>query len=117
MTPLIDIVFLLLLFFMLASTFARFASVELTLASEGAGATAAAAPVHNVLLTVREGAAFAVDGYPASRQEIAARLQARRGEGEWRVIVRPSSEAIAQDVLAAVEAAREAAIGPVLLVH
>lgn len=37
MTSLIDVIFLLLLFFMLSSTFTRFAEIPLASASEGAG--------------------------------------------------------------------------------
>lgn len=42
MTPLIDVIFLLLLFFMLSSTFAKYSEVELL--SAGAGHAEAAAP-------------------------------------------------------------------------
>ena len=35
MTPLIDVIFLLLLFFMLSSTFSKFAEIELSAASAG----------------------------------------------------------------------------------
>lgn len=42
MTSLIDVIFLLLLFFMLTSTFSKFSEVELTSASQGAEATDAA---------------------------------------------------------------------------
>ncbi|MCB1477245.1 MAG: biopolymer transporter ExbD [Rhodobiaceae bacterium] len=39
LTPLIDIIFLLLLFFMLSSTFTRFAQIELTAGKSGAAST------------------------------------------------------------------------------
>ncbi|CUH39283.1 Biopolymer transport protein ExbD/TolR [Jannaschia seosinensis] len=39
LTSLIDVIFLLLLFFMLTSSFSRFAEVELSAATEGAGAS------------------------------------------------------------------------------
>lgn len=117
MTPLIDVVFLLLLFFMLASTFARFASLDLTLASEGArAAPAPASTVRTILVSVRPGAAFAIDGQPVAREEISGRLKAL-GDSAARVVVRPSADAVAGDVVGAVEAARSAGIGPVLLVH
>lgn len=44
MTSLIDVIFLLLLFFMLSSTFTRFGEIELTAA--GTGAQRALAPVY-----------------------------------------------------------------------
>ena len=39
MTPLIDVIFLLLLFFMLSSTFTRFSDVEMEIGGGGGGAT------------------------------------------------------------------------------
>lgn len=45
MTPLIDVIFLLLLFFMLSSTFSRFGEIELT-GANAAGATESAAPLY-----------------------------------------------------------------------
>lgn len=41
LTPLVDVIFLLLLFFMLSSTFSRFGEVELTGAAPGGGASEA----------------------------------------------------------------------------
>ena len=45
MTSLIDVIFLLLLFFMLSSTFTRFAELEITAAAGSAGAEAGAPPL------------------------------------------------------------------------
>ncbi|MCX7567413.1 biopolymer transporter ExbD [Sulfitobacter sp. F26169L] len=45
MTSLIDVIFLLLLFFMLTSTFSKFAEVELSAAGAGAGAPGDAKPL------------------------------------------------------------------------
>ena len=116
MTPLIDVVFLLLLFFMLASTFARFASIDLTLAREGGG-TDAVAGMPTIFLAVREDARFAINGQAVAAGEIGARLNALRADGGARVVVRSADGAVAQDVITAVDAARRADVGPVLLVH
>ncbi len=45
MTSLIDVIFLLLLFFMLTSTFSRFAEVELSAAGSGVAASPDTAPL------------------------------------------------------------------------
>jgi len=45
MTSLIDVIFLLLLFFMLTSTFSKFAEVELAAAGSGAVATSTSKPL------------------------------------------------------------------------
>ncbi len=42
MTPLIDIIFLLLLFFMLSSTFSKYSEIELSNATSGGGSSAEA---------------------------------------------------------------------------
>ncbi len=48
LTPLVDVIFLLLLFFMLSSTFARFGEIELTAAA--AGGAAAPAPANRAFI-------------------------------------------------------------------
>ncbi len=45
MTPLIDVIFLLLLFFMLTSTFSKFSEVSLTAAGAGASVQSGAKPL------------------------------------------------------------------------
>ncbi|MEM8654318.1 MAG: biopolymer transporter ExbD [Pseudomonadota bacterium] len=75
MTSLIDVIFLLLLFFMLTSTFSKFAEVELTAGGAGQGAEAAVVPP--LFLQVGEselalnGAAVAMDALGMSlRQDL-----------------------------------------------
>ena len=51
MTSLIDVIFLLLLFFMLTSTFSKFAEIELAAATSGAGAETGAKPFFLQLTT------------------------------------------------------------------
>ncbi len=95
MTSLIDVIFLLLLFFMLTSTFSRFGEVELSGAARG-GASADAAPL---FLSVDEtalrlnGEAVALDGLKAALAE----------RDETRLLVSLSGEVLSQrlvDVLA-----------------
>ncbi|PJI84281.1 outer membrane transport energization protein ExbD [Yoonia maricola] len=43
LTPLVDVIFLLLLFFMLTSTFSRYGEIEVSAAASGAGAASGAA--------------------------------------------------------------------------
>ncbi|WP_371156432.1 biopolymer transporter ExbD [Jannaschia sp. 2305UL9-9] len=45
LTPLVDVIFLLLLFFMLTSTFTRFGEIEVAAAASGAGGAAATTDV------------------------------------------------------------------------
>lgn len=64
MTSLVDVIFLLLLFFMLSSTFSKFAEVELSAAS-GGGAASGEPPIFLQLFADR----LTVNGAP---QELAA---------------------------------------------
>ena len=69
MTSLIDVIFLLLLFFMLTSTFSKFAEIELAAATSGAGAEAGAKPYFLQLTTEGlrlNGDALALDALTAS---------------------------------------------------
>lgn len=69
MTSLIDVIFLLLLFFMLSSTFSRFG--EITLAASPAGAAAGGPPPRFVQLGPQD---LSVNGQPEAIEGLAARL-------------------------------------------
>lgn len=72
MTPLIDVIFLLLLFFMLSSTFSRFGEIEL--ASATAGGETEAEPAERVF--VQLGAErLVLNGQPLSLEELADQVQ------------------------------------------
>ncbi|PRX33692.1 biopolymer transport protein ExbD [Meinhardsimonia xiamenensis] len=87
MTSLIDVVFLLLMFFMLTSTFSRFAEIEL--AAAGAASGGASQPVRAFLAlgpeTLRLGPEMIAPG------ELPARIAALRAEdGRLDVLVAPA---------------------------
>lgn len=72
MTPLIDVIFLLLLFFMLSSTFSTFGEIELSQATPGAAASDA--PSERTF--VQLGAArLALNGTPITLDELAAQVE------------------------------------------
>lgn len=73
MTSLIDVVFLLLLFFMLTSTFSTFGEIELNQASSGAEAQDAAAKRAFVQLGASR---LVLNGETMSVAELASRLEA-----------------------------------------
>jgi len=73
MTPLIDVIFLLLLFFMLSSTFSSYGEIELSQATAGAAPTGT--PSERVF--VQLGAArLVLNGAPVALDELAARVEA-----------------------------------------
>ncbi|MEP3675344.1 biopolymer transporter ExbD [Sulfitobacter sp.] len=72
MTPLIDVVFLLLLFFMLTSTFSNFGEVELHQAK--GGKTAQAAPTERFFVQLGE-TRLTMNGAPTSLDNMSEQLQ------------------------------------------
>lgn len=100
MTSLIDVIFLLLLFFMLSSTFTRFAEVDLT----SAGAGSAQASQRPVFLSLSE-SALSLNGADTSLEGFSDALEPQRSdEGPLSVLISARSDVTAQrltDLLAA----------------
>lgn len=116
LTPIIDVVFLLLLFFMLASTFTRFAHVEVGLGGRAAS-TADKQDIPLLLLSVRGNGDFAVNGQAVSLDGIQGALLDAVPEGKARIILRPSESAQAEDIIRAIEQSRATGLGPVIMVR
>lgn len=104
MTSLIDVIFLLLLFFMLSSTFTRFAEVDLDAAGSGAQVAADTRPLFLQLSPDRlslNGADTALEDLPAT---LAERIAAAEAETATPLIIALRGEVTAQrltDVLVA----------------
>lgn len=93
MTSLIDVIFLLLLFFMLTSTFTRFAEVELTAA--GAGGTASADTPPLFLKLAQDG--LQLNLQPLAIESLAQELSARKPvDGTQAVLVSLGADVSAQ---------------------
>lgn len=103
MTSLIDVIFLLLLFFMLSSTFTRFAEVDLASAGEGAG-TATERPVFLSLAAE----SLRLNGTEAFIEDLSEALAAQRdGDNPLPVLIALQPEVSAQrltDLLVALRA-------------
>ncbi len=70
MTSLIDVIFLLLLFFMLTSTFSKYGEIEFATAAAGGAET------DQVIRFVKlEADRILVDGIPATFEDVAARME------------------------------------------
>ncbi|NVO54202.1 biopolymer transporter ExbD [Rhodobacteraceae bacterium B1Z28] len=72
MTPLIDVIFLLLLFFMLTSTFSTFGEIELSNATAGADATGAPAERVFVQLGAER---LVLNGTPVTLDELTTQVE------------------------------------------
>ncbi|WP_159585996.1 biopolymer transporter ExbD [Chelativorans xinjiangense] len=102
LTPLIDVIFLLLLFFMLSSTFVRFAEVEVTGGAASAG-TAAEAP--DVLIRL-DGGDWQVNGVSAGADEAVTELKRLQERGAARAVLLVRGEVTSQELVTAIERIR-----------
>jgi len=111
LTPLIDVVFLLLIFFMLASTFAADRSLPLVL-----GAAAGNAPLAGAILVRVDGDRLDLNGVGVDREELRAAF-ARRAmeESPPAVVIHGAPGAPVAAVVAVVDLARAAGLARVAL--
>jgi biopolymer transport protein ExbD len=102
MTSLIDVIFLLLLFFMLSSTFVRFAEVEIT---GGAASAAATGKTPDILVRLDEGT-WQVNGVAVEPEAAVAELQRLQELGAESAVLLVRGEVSSQDMVSAVERIR-----------
>ncbi|MGD9867221.1 MAG: ExbD/TolR family protein [Hyphomicrobiales bacterium] len=115
LTPIIDVVFLLLLFFMLASTFSRFSHVEVALGGKAAKPADSDAPM--ILLAVKDAGRFSVNGEAVDLDGIGEALVRAAPSGKARIVIKPSKESLSDDIVHAVEHSQAVRLGPVILVR
>lgn len=99
MTSLIDVIFLLLLFFMLSSTFARFAEVEV---SGGSASAHAPGDRPDVLLRL-DGTEWRVNGSIIHERELELELARLYEAGARTAVLLVRGEMTSQDLISAVE--------------
>lgn len=99
MTSLIDVIFLLLLFFMLSSTFARFAEIEV---SGGVASSTAAGERPDVLLRY-DGVEWRVNGLAIADDELEGELGRLSDAGAETAVLLVRGEMTSQDLISAVE--------------
>jgi biopolymer transport protein ExbD len=105
--PLVDVVFLLLMFFMLSSTFAKFSSIELG-GTEGKVGNASASPprLPDVIIKVASGPRIKVNGSDVGLDGLVSRLNEAQARGASSGVIVVSLSATAQDLVAVLEQAR-----------
>lgn len=87
LTPLIDVVFILLVFFMLASSFLDWRAIDV---SAGAGGTAAPSPRGALLVELRADGGLRLGGESLSADALSERIAARLARNpDQRVLVKP----------------------------
>ncbi len=86
LTPLIDVVFILLVFFMLASSYLDWRSVDLTVSS---GAGAATSAQRAILISLRSDGSVTVGSRPVERQTLRSIMTTRlEDDRDRRVVIR-----------------------------
>ncbi|TVQ92882.1 MAG: biopolymer transporter ExbD [Chromatiaceae bacterium] len=101
LTPLIDVVFILLLFFLLASSFQRWQGLNLA----GTGSAGAAdEPPPALLVRIQADGALDLNGEPVGLDELAATLRRQLGRRpDLAVIVEPAATVTLQPLVAVLE--------------
>ena len=110
LTPLVDVVFLLLMFFMLSTTFAKHGQLGMGRNSAAtAGQTAdpvAADERPGVLVDISHGPAIRINGRPVALADFVAALDGFHQRGVTSGIIRVRSDADVQDLVSVMELAR-----------
>lgn len=114
LTPLIDVVFLLLIFFMLASTFMKFSAVPI---SGTAGGTGQAALDEIVLIQLRPNGQTLINGKDIGQNETAQHLNALIAKGIKRAVIRPDADSTVQDIVRILEIAKSTPLKNVVVVR
>ena len=120
LTPLVDIVFLLVMFFMLSSTFSKFSPLDIGRQSTAAGAAespsaAQSAGIRGVIISVSANAVVRVNGQEIALEDLVPMLDSLHAKGARTAIVVADSGATVQDLVSALEQARTSQIGAIAI--
>lgn len=114
LTPLIDVVFLLLIFFMLASTFLRFSAMPIS-GARGGGSSANLQEI--VLIQVQGADALSINGATVDVAGMGARIDELIAKGMTKAVVRPAKDSSVQDLVRVLELARGTKLESVVVVR
>lgn len=118
LTPLIDVIFILVMFFLLSSTFGVWQPLDVSLSSEqGAGGTNTAGPakVPSVLMTIRSGpepntSTVTINGLEIPKTKMVEELNRLAGLGAEDVFLLPAEDIDFQEVVTLLDLARSSNI-------
>jgi len=113
LTPLIDVVFILLIFFVVTTTFARDLGIDVKRPKAG---TATEQPAHVVRVAVGAGGELAVDGRPTSPWRLAEEVEGRIAHGDKQAVLVVADRSVEANALVSVmDACRKAGATQVAL--
>lgn len=104
LTPLVDIVFLLLIFFMLSSTFLKLGHQDVGVAQQANASSAARPP--GLLIRVGPNAKISINGKSVPLDGLTSRLNSYADEGVTAARLSPGPAASVQDLVTALSAVR-----------
>ena len=114
LTPLIDVVFLLLIFFMLVSTFLKFNTLPITAVESG---PAAAETNKIVLIQILGERRVKVNGETLQLGDLLAHIDRLVAKGMTKAIVRPMPDVTVQDLVSVLERARRSTLKSVVIIR
>jgi biopolymer transport protein ExbD len=115
LTPLVDVVFLLLMFFMLTSNFTRFGSVKFDILKSSGAKASTSAPSNGVVIRVGEGADIRVNGQRVALSQLAATLNTFAEGGMEKAAMTATPQATVQDLVTALETARTSTLKSIVI--
>ena len=114
LTPLIDVVFILLIFFMLASSFLDWRAIELNAPAQAAAGTS----VEGALLVEVRSDSLRLSGETVSLDALASRIATRLETApDQRVLVRPASGVALQQAVAVLDRLKAAGVSELSLIR
>lgn len=114
LTPLIDVVFILLIFFMLASSFLDWRAIELNAPAQAAAGTS----VEGALLVEVRSDSLRLSGETVSLDALASRISARLETApDQRVLVRPASGVALQQAVAVLDRLKAVGVSELSLIR
>ena len=119
LTPLIDVVFLLLMFFMLSTTFAKFGLFGMGggQGSDTSASTGGEQAFPDIIVEVSAGPRIKVNGAAVTLSGLTARLDSLQAIGLSSAAIRMRSDASVQDMLSVLEVARRSKLPSLALSH
>lgn len=114
LTPLIDVVFLLLIFFMLASTFLKFSAGPISGAKSG-GASGNLSEI--ALIQIRGAEEIRINGRTVGLSGVLAQIDELVAKGVTRAVVQPAKNATVQDLVKVLEVAKASELKSVVVVR
>ena len=94
LTPLIDVIFLLLLFFMLSSTFSKFSELEINSGSSGSGTVSS-----EVIFLVLYHDSQTLEGEEIAKKELLPKLTQAKENGKGSLVLIVAENVTSQDFL------------------